>query len=311
MTTGADGTARVWAQSGRGQLLHELRGQGALTAGAVSPDGRLLVTTSADTTARVWALPSGNLISDLIGHNNRVNGVAFSKDGSAFVTWSADGTARVWDRGRGAARIVLAGHGDSVAGASFDASGDTVLTTSANGIARLWASRVDSQLRPVSEVRTPIVAASFSGSGNAVAVAGSRGIEVLDVDGQRIASLPMRSPAALAVSRDGSVVAGAVGRRTSIWRLPDTEPVGTVSAPRTPTALALDPPGARLAIGSSDGEVRVWTPGQESFTTLTGSEHPVTSIAFSADGESLAAGFANGALVGWRLSDGKMLYRKS
>ena len=63
--------------------------------------------------------------------------------------------------------------------------------------------------------------------------------------------------------------------------------------------------------GAQDGDVRIWTPGQESFTRLTGSEHPVTSTAFSPDGERLAVGFANGALEAWRLSDGRMLYRKS
>jgi WD40 repeat protein len=311
VTTGADGAARLWSVRGEARLLHVLTGQGALTAGAATPDGRFLVTTSTDTTARAWALPSGDLLSDLIGHNNRVNGVAFSNDGSAFVTWSADGTARVWDRGRGAARIVLAGHGDAVTGASFDASGDTVLTTSANGKARLWASRVDSELEPVAKVPTPIVAAGFSGAGNVVAIAGSRGIDVLDADGQRVAILPARSVEAIAVNRDGSFVAAAVGLRTSIWRLPDREPVATVDAPLAPTVLALDAAAARLAIGSSNGEVRIWTHGQESFATLTGSDHSVTSLAFSPDGERLAAGFANGAVEEWRVSDARMMLRKS
>ena len=311
VTTGADGTARLWSLSGGGRLLRVLGGQGRLTSGAVTPDGGLLVTTSTDTTARVWELPSGRLLSDLVGHNNRVNGVAFAEDGSAFVTWSVDGTARVWDRSRGAARIILAGHGDAVTGASFDASGDTVLTTTANGKARLWASRVDSRLLPVANVATPIAAADFSSSGNRAAVAEPTGIEILDADGQRVVMLPARSAEALAVNRDGSYVAAAEGASVSIWRVPGTESVATVDASVTPTALALDATGARLAIGAPDGVVRIWTRGHDSLTTLTGSEHPVTSIAFSPGGELLAAGFGNGALEVWRLSDGRVLYRKS
>jgi WD40 repeat protein len=312
VTTGESGTAWLWALSEGGRLLHELRGHTSeITAAAVSPDGRLLITTSADTTARAWELPSGALLSDLIGHNNRVNGVAFSKHGSAFVTWSSDGTARVWDRGRGAARVVLAGHGDAVTGASFDASGDTVLTTTAGGKARLWASRVDSELRPVARVSAPIVAADFSGSGNVAAVATRRGIEVLGVNGRQLALLPARSADALAVSRDGSLAAAAEGLRISIWRLPDTEPADTVDAPVTPTALALDETGARLAIGSSNGQVRIWTHGGESFTVLPGPGHAVTSVTFSPDGELLAAGFANGALETWRIGEGHSLYRRT
>ena len=311
VTTGADGTARLWALSGKGRLLHELRGNGEITAGAVSPDGRLLITTSTDTTARAWELPSGVLVSDLIGHNNRVMGVAFNKDGSAFVTWSVDETARVWDRGHGAARVVLAGHGDAVTGASFDASGETVLTTTANGKARLWASHVDSDLEPVASVPTPIEAAEFSAAGNAVAVAGPGAIVVFDAQGNQIGRFSARSVDALAVDRDGLFIAAAEGLRTSIWRLPESEPVSSVDVPEIPTALALDTGGARLAIGSANGQVRIRTLNSDLFATLAGPEQPVTSLAFSPAGDRIAAGFANGALEAWRLSDGRSLYRKS
>lgn len=308
VTAGVDGAARLWSVVHGVRLLHVLRGQGSLTGAAVAPDGRLLVTTSKDTTARVWTLPSGALVSDLIGHSNRVNGVGFSKDGSAFVTWSADGTARVWDRGRGAARIILAGHGDVVTGAAFDESGKQVLTTSANGKARLWASRVDSELQPIAEISRPIVAAEFSRDGNRAAVAGKDGIEVLDGEGRRLTTLPARSPKALAVNRDGSLVAAATGLQISIWRPPGTEAADTVDIPVAPTALALDPVRVRLAIGAPDGRTRVWTQGQESFTTLPGPD-AVTSIAFSPEGERLAVGYANGALQEWDLPDGRMLFR--
>jgi WD40 repeat protein len=311
VTTGADGTARVWSLSAEGGLRRELSGQGALTDAAVAPDGRLMVTTSTDTTARVWDVVSGALLSDLVGHNNRVTGVAFSRDGSAFVTWSADGTARVWDTGRGAARVILAGHGDPVASASFDSSGDTVLTTTVTGTARLWASRVDSELEPVASIPTPISAAEFSDEGNAAALAGGRGIEVLDAEGREVASLPARSVAALAIDPAGSAVAAAEGRRVSIWRLQGDAPVDTVDVPVSPSALALDGGASQLAVGSVDGQVRIWKPGQGSLRTLSGPEHAVTTVAFSPDGERLAAGFANGALKAWRLSDGRSLYRAS
>jgi WD40 repeat protein len=311
VTTGADGAARLWSLGGRGRLLHEMSGQGALTAGAVAPDGRFLITTSTDTTARAWELPSGALLADLIGHNNRVLGAAFTRDGKAFVTWSSDGTARVWDRGRGAARVILAGHGNPVIDATFDASGDTVLTRTADGTARLWVSRVDSRLERVASIPRPISAAVFSANGQAAAIAGGEGIAVLDPAGRQIASLPARSVTALAIDGAGSAVAAANASRASIWHLPTTQPVATVTVPVAPSALALDAGASRLAIGSVNGQVRVWKAGQGSVTTLSGPERSVTAIAFSPDGRRLAAGFANGTLWAWRLSDGGVLYRSS
>jgi WD40 repeat protein len=309
VTTGADGTARLWSLGGGGRLLHEMSGQGALTAGAIAPDGRLLITTSSDTTARAWDLPSGALLSDLIGHNNRVLGAAFTRDGKAFVTWSSDGTARVWDRGRGAARVILAGHGDPVVGAAFDASGDTVLTRTADGTARLWVSHVDSELQPVASIPRPVSAAAFSENGAAAAIVGGGGIEVLDAAAEQIALLPVRSVSALAIDRAGSAVAATKGRRASIWRLPGTQPVAAVTIPVTPTALALDSGGSRLAIGSVNGEVRIWNPDQNSFTTLTGPDHAVTALALSPDGERVVAGFDDGAIEAWQVSDGRSLFR--
>jgi WD40 repeat protein len=196
-------------------------------------------------------------------------------------------------------------------GATFDASGDTVLTRTADGTARLWVSHVDSELQPVASISKPISAAAFSANGNAVAIVGGSGIEVRDAAGTQIASLPARSVAAIAINRTGSAVAAADGRQASIWRLPATQPVAALNIPVTPSALALDAGASRLAIGSVNGQLRVWRVGQGPVTTLSGPEHPVSAVAFSPDGGRLVAGFANGALEAWRLSDGQVLYRGS
>ena len=311
VTTGVDGAARLWALGGgRPHLVREMRDHsGEITGGALSPDGRTLVTTSSDTLARVWDLASGRLLSDLVGHNNRVNGVAFSHDGNAFVTWSADGTARVWDLGRPAARVILAGHGDSVTGASFDPSGDAVLTTAADGRARIWASHVDSELQPLATLSTPVIAAEFSGRGNVAAIAGARAIEVLGVDGDRIASLPASHVHALAVSGDGSLIAASDDSRVWLWRLPGTEPEQTIDVSAPATALALDERGDRLAVGSRDGEVHLWIRSDGRTANLPGKAHPVTSLAFSSTGERLAAGYASGSIEAWSVADGRSLFR--
>ena len=172
-----------------------------VTAGVVSPDGRLLVTASTDGVARVWRLAPGRLVADLVGHLNRVSGAAFSADGHSLVTWSPDGAALVWEPDRGSARVALAGHGDAVTGAAFDSSGDRVLTTGADGRARVWDSADD--LDVVAAVAAPVAPATFSVDGRVAAVAQPSRARILrSRDGESIVRLPTGRVGALALSRE-------------------------------------------------------------------------------------------------------------
>jgi WD40 repeat protein len=303
VTTGKNRTPRVWTLHGGGRPARKLRGhRGPVTAAVVSPDGERLVTTSIDTTARVWALPSGEFVRELDGHTNRVEGAAFSRDGLSVVTWSTDGTARVWDVQSGAARVTLTGPGP----AAFDPSGDAVLTTGA-GLARVWRSRVDNELRRMARVPRPISAASFSGDGRIAAVAGRSGISVLRAsDGRHLAQLPARSISVVAVSRTGSLVAGARERRVSLWRVPTGEPAGTIDADEPATAIAFSPDARRLAVATVDGKIRIWTVAGRRAATFSAPER-VRSLAFSPSGDRLAAGLGNGSVAAWSVRDGRRL----
>jgi WD40 repeat protein len=310
ITAGANRMARVWTLEG-GSLVHELSGhRGRVTAAVVSPDGARLVTTSTDTTARVWALQSGELLTELDGHTNRVEGGAFSRDGLSVVTWSADGTARVWDLPSGADRVTLTGPGGTIASAAFDRSGNAVLTTSADARARIWSSRVADELSPLARVPAPTTAASFSGDGRIAVVAGRSGIAVLRAaDARRIAQLPAFAISVLAVSRTGSLVAGASQRRISIWRGSTGEPVGTMEEDERVTAMALSPDARRVAVGTANGTVRIWTAAGRRAATFVAPGR-VTSLAFSPSGDRIAAGVRDGTVAAWSVQAGRRLWHR-
>ncbi len=73
------------------------------------------------------------------------------------------------------------------------------------------------------------------------------------------------------------------------------------------TAIAFYPDaanGATLAVGSTDGAVRMWSVDEQASEPiiLPGPRSSVTAVAFNGDGSTLAAGHRNGAVSVWALA---------
>src|ERR1041384_7475288 len=79
-------------------LVRDLVGHASsVTACAVTPDGRRVVSASSDKTLKVWDLASGRVEATLEGHASWVNACAVTPDGRRVVSASWDKTLKVWD----------------------------------------------------------------------------------------------------------------------------------------------------------------------------------------------------------------------
>ena len=61
-----------------------------VTAVAVSPDGKQIVSGSYDQSVRVWDASTGDELKVLKGHTKVVTSIAFSPDGKQIVSGSED-----------------------------------------------------------------------------------------------------------------------------------------------------------------------------------------------------------------------------
>lgn len=76
-----------------------------ITALALTPDGKLLVSGSADKTVRVWVLASGELRLSMVGPKP-VQALEVTKDGKQIIAKHKDGSARIYDLDTGEGKDV-------------------------------------------------------------------------------------------------------------------------------------------------------------------------------------------------------------
>ena len=273
----ADGATYLWDLRDPARV-RSLPGSGEVFAVAVSPDGATLAAGGGDRAVRLWnladpALPP--LGAPLTGPTSRVNTVAFSPDGARVAFGSSDSGLRVVDL---AARRTVAElpHPSPVTGAAFLDAG-TLVAGEADGVARVW----------------PVPGPGVAGFADSVF--------------------------ALDWSADGRVLAVGPGRRdgtASLWRVDEgaaTRLGPPVVAPPGEApfsgAAALTPDGRTLAVGRTDGSVRLWDVSAPERPVaveppLTGATGLVEQLTTSPDGRTLAVSSDDGTVRLWDLAPG-------
>src|SRR5262245_4277810 len=109
---------------------------------AFSPDSRLMATGS-DSGVWLWDVRSRQTVTVLRAHS--VGCVAFSPDGNRLAACGADGTVKLWNVDTFDEVITLRGHTGPVYVVDFSPDGSTLATAGADDTVRLWraAPRLD------------------------------------------------------------------------------------------------------------------------------------------------------------------------
>jgi WD40 repeat protein len=93
----SDNTVILWNVS-KGTKEVEISLQGSdVTCVAFSPDGNTLAISGEDKVIKLWDVPTRKMKADLLGHTKSVRRIAFSPDGNYLVSASLDETLRQWN----------------------------------------------------------------------------------------------------------------------------------------------------------------------------------------------------------------------
>jgi WD40 repeat protein len=238
------GTVSFWnAQSGAALKL--LGGQGdALTAFALSPDGKSIAAASYDKQVAIWNDKGGKprLLSD---HTDAVYGVAWSPDGRRIVSVAGDRTVKIWNAQTGKRLFTLSESTAELYSVAFHPNGKQIAAGGVDKTLRVWNIGAASGTLAKSAFAhdAPILRVVYSPDGKTLLTSGEDKA-VKSWDAQTLAEktvFPAQSdwPQGLALSADGRLL--AVGRYDGSLTLYNAQTGKSVRDLRKASPLAQKP----------------------------------------------------------------------
>jgi WD40 repeat protein len=304
---------------------------------AFSPDGKALAIGHSNGAIRLVNLKKPKLSPDTTGHRAPVKALAFHPGGKWLVSASAD-SLRIWDMNSGEEKRVLPGsvfgytsmalspNGNilaaaqerfihlydtatwlktdtfaaeiAVEGLAFSPDGKTLLSNIGQIDLAKKKYRLASGIYPAS---------AFSPDGGVLARGTSRGWGpyLFRADGSKINAFQidlLGGPFVLSPLGKSIVTAKRDVREVVIYEQDTGKRRWSMWIPNPALALALSPDARLLAVGMNT-DIWVWDSYVGRKLEFNGHFRPITTLAFSADGKTLASGSEDSTVLLWDLSD--------
>ena len=174
-----DSTARLWETQTKDHS-NEPRGHSStITEVIFSPDGQMAASTSVSETVALWDTKTGGNCA-MLKHNSKPFKVAFSSDGQMLASSHLNGTVCLWDTQSGKLCNIFEGHSHPIEETLFSPDGQTLTTVCRGNRVRLWDIRTKKGRWMHKSVSDQDVKVKFSPDGQTVAT-GSDTVRLWDV----------------------------------------------------------------------------------------------------------------------------------
>ncbi|HQU44659.1 MAG TPA: WD40 repeat domain-containing protein, partial [Pirellulales bacterium] len=290
--------------------LHEARTfighRATVTAAALSPDRKRMVTVSEDHTAIIWDVASGEPVAYLLGHADRVRWGKFSPDGRYIATTSWDATAAIWDAATGQRRHVLRGHQGHLGMPAFSPDGRRLATESMDGTARIWDVESGEAVFVLRDHSAALADIGYSPDGRWLltgsydktariwdASSGTLQATLEHAGSVNMARFNSDGRLVLTIAEAAAATENSPGGRHAnvcVWNVREGALVQTFEHDRLVPAASFSADGGQVITGCHDGFVRIWnTATGQLMRALKVEGGPVGWAALSPDQRLVAA----------------------
>ncbi len=244
----------------------------SVTAVAITPNGKQLISGSKDNTIRIWDIETGENTNTLKGHEGWIQAVTVTPNGDQVISGSTDGTVCIWDIKTGGKLKTLKGHKTAVYALDVSLNGKQIVSGSDDGIIRIW--------------------------------------DIDNSDNNKILNGHWGSVRAITIiPNKKQVVSGSADGTIRIWDMETGESIRTLGQYGVSIyAIALSPNGKQIVSGSNDGFVYIWD--IETGKILKTSERhkkAVDTVAVTSNGEQIVSGSKDCIIHVWDITTGKKL----
>jgi WD40 repeat protein len=160
----AGGYVKVWDVSGGPPPAEPIAKISIVASLAFSPDSQTLAAAW-DQSVKLWNAAGGTRLATLVGHTDLVSCVDFRADGKLVASGSADRTIKLWDPENGNLTATLAGHDGPVYAVAFSRDGTVLASGSWDHTIRLWDVPKRKLMMTLTGAKGPITQLAFHPDG--------------------------------------------------------------------------------------------------------------------------------------------------